>query len=87
MLDQHLGMLRNDIPGIADATGITDTSMIFDYMWAAIMKREMMDPDAHKFTQVMCAAAFTRLARLAPRVDDDPLARLENEINDDDAGT
>jgi hypothetical protein len=42
------------------------------------------NPLASLWLLVICAAALTRLARQAPAQPDDPLARLENEINDND---
>jgi hypothetical protein len=85
MLETNLTRLRVDIPHVADASGNSDPSMVFDWMWAQIMQMEMTDPNAHKFTVIMCAAAFVELA--LPRTDD-PLTQLEKEVNDDnDSGT
>jgi len=81
-LDQILESLRDDIPKVSQATGLSDGSIVFDYMQAFIMTKEKQGSN-HWFTVVMCAAAMTRLAR-ASRADDELLTRLDKEINDND---
>jgi hypothetical protein len=84
VLDINLKQLLENVPHITEIAGTSDTSMLFDFMWASIMKQEQVDPAAHAITVVMCAAAFTRLAR-ASRAED-PLAQLDPD-NEDKKGT
>lgn len=80
VLDVNLSQLIKNAPVVAKLAGTADTSMLFDFMWASLMTQEEADPESHKLVVIMCAAAFTRLAR-APRAED-PLAQLDPDHED-----
>jgi hypothetical protein len=70
-LDEFLAVLRHDIPVVKKVSGLTDDSIAFSYMWGFIKKSHAEGgSSAVKMTEVMCAAAFTRLVR-ATRAEDD----------------
>lgn len=81
MLDGALEALRHDIPIVSKATGLSDNSIVFDFMHAFIMQQELRVGNSHQFTVAMCAAAMTRLAR-ASRAAEEVLAQLEEKLQE-----
>jgi hypothetical protein len=72
-LDEHLERFRQDIPAVTAATGLHGTSVVFAAVWGHI-KQAQADEEkrsagrrgenkAVKMTEVMCAAALTRLLK------------------------
>jgi phage gp36-like protein len=81
MMDTALAALKHDMPIINAAAGLSDASILFDYVLSFIRHRHQVDPTAFVTTEIMCAAAFTKLAQGSSA--DDILAQYENEVSGD----
>lgn len=81
-LDTILDHFMNEmLPMVEQETQIYDAAMTFEYFLQFILKAD--GEGRFAVTEIMCAAAFTRLAR-APRANEDNLlAQLEKELGDD----
>lgn len=83
VLEQALSGIREIEPNIY-AHANHDASVLFDYLKAFIKRTHALGGErAVQVTTMMCAVALTKLAR-APRVEPNPLAHLEKELNQDD---
>lgn len=83
LLAQALAGINEIEPSIY-AHANDDASVLFDYLKDFIKHTHALGGNrAVAMTTVICAAALTRLAR-ASRVETDPLAHLDKEIEDDD---
>jgi hypothetical protein len=83
LLDAVLDSVREIEPQLY-MNANTDPSVVFDYLKQMMKDAHRMNGEhAVAMTTVICAAALTRLAR-APLATHDPLARLEEELNNDD---
>jgi hypothetical protein len=85
LLQQVLDAIIHDNPIVTRATGLSDASIIYKYIGQSINKKAQTEPLAGVWLLVICTAALTKLACQAPHAPDDPLARLENEVNDNDS--
>jgi hypothetical protein len=72
VLDEQLDMFRRNISQLEQEIGLTGDSLAFAYMRAFITQSRMENGmGAVVSTEIMCAAAFTRLTRVSPRATDD----------------
>lgn len=62
LFDKALSHLVSDIPVIKDMTGLSDASILYDYVHAYFKVQRETDISNVIMTEIMCAAAFTKLA-------------------------
>lgn len=74
LLNKLLTPIIHDVPIIAAATGLSDASLLFDYTHCYIQHQRstsITPDDADHITEVLLAAALTKLARIELGQDND----------------
>jgi hypothetical protein len=62
VLDHLMEAVETAPVALKIVTGLSDTSILFDYILTFIKNRNKGNPESAKMTEVLCAAALTRLA-------------------------
>lgn len=75
-------VLKDAPEALKKVYGLSDASIVFDYMLTFIKVQHMSDSASIRVTEVVCAAALTKLARSATGTDND-MAQFERNIKDD----
>jgi hypothetical protein len=84
-LDEQLERLRQGIPNLEQEIGLTGGSVLFAYMRGFLLQSRLVHGlGAVEATEIMCAAAFTRLARATGAEDDMSQFEYESEVNPND---
>ena len=71
LLDELLKVVAHDAPIIGQMTGLSDASLLFDFVYCFIMSQDNAAPDAFKTTEIITAAAVTKLVRIRLGLDHD----------------
>lgn len=72
LLDKLLQVVTHDVPILNQITGLSDASLLFDFVYSFVMAQHNTGgPDAVQTTEVILAAAITKLARIQLGLDSD----------------
>lgn len=82
LLDQVIEKLSANEAHLKETFGLSDASMTFDYMLTYLKYRHSQNLAEVQMTEVVCAAALTRLARRAAGTDND-MAQFERKLRDE----
>lgn len=78
LLDEVLKALIVDVPILAEATGLSDGSVVYEHARMYFRVQDSVSPMNILTTEILCAAAFTRLALKGREID---ISELEKGLN------
>jgi hypothetical protein len=74
ILDELMKIVTHDAPILSKVVGLSDASLLFDFVYSFIIAQHNTGPDAYRTSEIILAAAVTKLARMQLGLDMDMAA-------------